>query len=114
RAGEAHEAIAAMAADIIARHATTLSDGLAIPATVLAGLPRAVLVEVLCRLLEQVGQAGKRRQLAQVELLALRLQDGTALKRTTLHGSMVTSDAETVRFLKEAGRRTRIGAHTGN
>jgi len=114
RAGEAHDAIAAMAADIIARHATALPDGLAIPATVLAGLPRAVLVEVLCRLLEQVGQAGKRRQLAQVELLALRLQDGTALKRTTLHGSIVTSDAETVRFLKEAGRRTRIGAHTGN
>ena len=38
----------------------------------LAELPRAVLVEALAQLLEQVGGANKRRQLAQIELLALR------------------------------------------
>jgi len=108
RAGEAHEAIAQLAAATIATHATPLSDGLAVPAQVLAELPRAVLVEVLACLLEQVGSAGKRRQLAQIELLALRLQHGTALKRTTLHGSVIASDGDMVSIRKEPGRRARV------
>jgi tRNA(Ile)-lysidine synthase len=114
RAGEAHEAIAQFAATAIARHAAPLPTGIAIPAAVLAELPRAVLVEVLARLLEQVGGAGKRRQLAQIELLALRLQDGTALKRTTLHGSVILSDGSTVSILREAGRRTGVRSLSGN
>ncbi len=105
RAGEAHEAIAQFAASTIATHAVLTAAGATIPAPILAALPRAVLVEVLGRLLEQVGGASKRRQLAQIELLALRLQDGTALKRTTLHGSVVASDGATVSIVREAGRR---------
>jgi tRNA(Ile)-lysidine synthase len=108
RAGEAHEAIVLFAATSIAEHVRSLAGGVAIPARVLVELPRAVLVEVLGSLLEQVGGDGKRRQLAQIELLALRLQDGTALKRTTLHGSVVSSDGDTVSIVKEAGRRARL------
>jgi len=114
RAGEAHEAIAQSAADIIARHATPLDDGVAVPAGAIATLPRAILVEVLARLLEQVGGAGKRRQLAQIELLALRLQEASALKRTSLHGSVVASDGETVSVRKEPGRRPRVSHSAGN
>jgi len=107
RAGEAQEAIGWMAAATIGEQANAVAGGVSLPARVLAGLPRALLVEVLGRLLEQVGGASKRRQLAQIELLALRLQEGTALKRTTLHGSVVSSDGDTVSILKEAGRRAR-------
>jgi len=107
RAGEAHEAIETSAAEIVAQHAKPAAAGVELPARVLAALPRAVLVEVLGDLLERVGGASKRRQLAQIELLALRLQDGIALKRTTLHGSIVESDGNIVSILKEAGRRTR-------
>jgi tRNA(Ile)-lysidine synthase len=108
RAGEAQEAIAFVAADVIARSVVQCEGGIAMPAQVLAELPRAVLVDVLGRLLEQVGGASKRRQLAQVELLALKLQEGGALKRTTLHGSVISSDGDTVAIVKEAGRRVRL------
>jgi tRNA(Ile)-lysidine synthase len=108
RAGEAHEAIAWIAASIIAQHATAVPGGMSMAAEVLAELPRAVAAEVLARLLEQVGGASKRRQLAQLELLALKLGEGTALKRTTLHGSVIESDGKTVRIRKEAGRRPRV------
>jgi tRNA(Ile)-lysidine synthase len=114
RAGEAHEAIAQIAEATIARHAQPLADGLSLPANELAGLPRAVLVEVLGRLLEQVGGAGKRRQLAQIELLALRLQDGAALKRTSLHRSMVESDGVTLSVRREPGRSRRVSPSAGN
>jgi tRNA(Ile)-lysidine synthase len=109
RAGEAHDAIAQIAGATIARHATPVAAGFSVPARVLAELPRAVLVELLARLLEQVGGAGKRRQLARLELLALRLQEGTALKPTTLHGSVIASDGAVVTIRKETGRRSRLG-----
>jgi tRNA(Ile)-lysidine synthase len=105
RAGEAHEAIAQIAATTVEQHATAIADGIAVPAAILTELPRAVVVEILARLLGQVGGANKQRQLAQVELLALRLQEGTALKRTTLHGSVVASDGRVVSIRKEAGRQ---------
>jgi tRNA(Ile)-lysidine synthase len=114
RAGEAHDAIAHAAAAAIARDAVPVADGLEFPAQKLVELPRAVLVEVLARLLEQVGGANKRRQLAQIELLALKLQDGAALKRTTLHGSVVSSDGETVGIRKEPARRARPVSSAGN
>jgi len=110
RAGEAQEAIALFAEDFIARSVTPCAGGVAVSASVLAGLPRAVLVDVVGRLLEEVGGANKRRQLAQVELLALRLAEGSALKRTTLHGSVVTSDGRTVSIVKEAGRHARLSS----
>ena len=108
RAGEAHDAIAQMAETAIARHAVPLADGVAMPAPVLGELPRAVLVEVVGRLLERAGGAGKRRQLARIELLSLHLQDAAALKRTSLHGSVVASDGTTVTFRKEPARRPRV------
>lgn len=114
RAGEAYDAIARQADKVIGRDKVLLADGAGIPARTLAGLPRAVLVEVLARLLEQVGGANKRRQLAQVEALVLKLQDGGALKRTTLHGCVVSSDGETVSIRKERGRRDRPAASAGN
>lgn len=114
RAGEAHDAVAYTAEATISREVATLADGFAVPAGVLAGLPGAVLVEVLARLLERVGGASKRRQLAQIELLALKLQEGAALKRTTLHGSVVSSDGDMVSFRKEAGRRMRPAPSAGN
>lgn len=108
RAGEAQEAIAQMADAAIARDSLLLDDGIAMPAAALGELPRAVLVEVVGRLLDRVGGAGKRRQLARVELLALRLQDATAFKRTSLHGSVIASDGTTVSFRKEPSRRPRV------
>lgn len=114
RAGEAHEAIAHFAGETIERDAVRVAGGFDVPARALMGLPRAVLVEVLARLLEQVGGASKRRQLAQIELLALKLQDGAALKRTTLHGSVVWSDGETVGIRKEPARRMRPVSSAAN
>ncbi len=108
RAGEAQEAIAQMAEAAIARDAAPLADGVAMPARALSELPRAVLVAVVGRLLDEAGGAGKRRQLARVELLALRLQEAGALKRTSLHGSVIASDGTTVSFRKEPARRPRI------
>ena len=110
RAGEAQEAISLFAEDFVARSVTPCAGGVAMPASVLAGLPRAVLVDVVGRLLEQVGGAYKRRQLAQVELLASRLAEASALKRTTLHGSVVLSDGHTVSIVKEAGRLARLSS----
>ncbi len=108
RAGEAHEAIAHIAEATIGRHAVPLGDGVAMPTDALSDLPRAVLVEVVGRLLERAGGARKRRQLAQIELLALRLQGAAALKRTSLHGSVIASDGTTVSFRKEPARRPRV------
>ncbi len=114
RAGEAHEAIAHFAGEAVERDAVRGAGGFDVPARALMGPPRAVRAEVLARLLEQVGGASKRRQLAQIELLALKLQDGVALKRTTLHGSVVWSDGETVGIRKEPARRMRPVASAGN
>ena len=114
RAGAAQDAVGQWAAATIAAEMVPSVEGVSMPAKLLAGLPRAVQVEVLARVLEHVGGAGKRRQLAQIELLALKLQQGVALKRTTLHGSIVSSDGDTVRFRKEPGRRMSPVSSAGN
>jgi tRNA(Ile)-lysidine synthase len=114
RAGEAQEAIAEMGASVIAQNADWANDGVGMPTRVLRLLPRAVLVELVGDLLGRVGGAGKRRQLAQIELLASRIVEDAALNRTTLHGCVVSSDGDTVRIVKETGRQGAAKFLSGN
>lgn len=110
RAGEAQEAIARMAAVVIAESTTPVAGGVMLSAWVPRQLSRAVLIEVLGTLLGSIGGADKRRQLAQLELLASRLVEDAALTRTTLHGCVISSDGDSVRIIKEAGRHARISS----
>lgn len=71
----------------------------------LVRLPRAVAIRVLGRLLDAVGDGHKSHDLAPVEALTDRLRIEAALKRTSLHGCLVSSDGVTIVVAREAGRK---------
>lgn len=71
----------------------------------LVRLPRAVAVRVVTRLLDEVGGGQKPHDLAPVEALTDRLRMEPALKRTSLHGCLVSSDGVTIVVAREAGRQ---------
>lgn len=63
------------------------------------GLPRAVAVRLVARLLDRVGGGRKPHALAAVEALTDRLVRETL--RQTLHGCLVEADAQTIRIRRE-------------
>jgi tRNA(Ile)-lysidine synthase len=71
----------------------------------LVRLPRAVATRVVARLLAEVGGGQKPHDLAPVETLTDRLRMEPALKRTSLHGCLISSDGATITVVQEAGRQ---------
>lgn len=105
RMADADEALAQMAASLIARWAER-NEGLAtLPRVQLMAAPKAVAVKVLARLLSDVGGAGKGRDLGRIEELYNRLAGSERAKATTLHGCIVESDGVTVSVRREGARR---------
>ena len=72
---------------------------------VLARLPRAVATRVVAGVLDDVGGRQKPHDLQPVEALTDRLRMEVALKRTSLHGCLVSSDGVTIVVVREAGRK---------
>jgi tRNA(Ile)-lysidine synthase len=82
-----------------------------LPRSLLAGLPRAIAVRILGRVLERVGGGRKPHALAAVEALTDRLLSQAV--RTTLHGCIVRSGPRMVRVTREPGRRAAIASLEG-
>jgi tRNA(Ile)-lysidine synthase len=72
---------------------------------VLVRLPRAVAIRVMANLLDQVSDGQKPHDLAPIEVLTDRLRIETALKRTSLHGCLISSDGTTIVVVREPGRQ---------
>jgi tRNA(Ile)-lysidine synthase len=70
-------------------------------------LPRAVAVKVMQRLLREVGAGLKPNDLARIEAITDSLRGQSALKRTSLHGCLVSSDGATIIVEREPGRRVK-------
>lgn len=70
----------------------------------LVGLPRAVAVRVVGRLLAHVGGRRKPHALAAVEALADRLRREPELRRSSLHGCLVRCEGGTISIENEPGR----------
>ncbi len=104
RMREAEAALAAMAAEAMSEVGFAPGDARAtLSRDFLAGLPRAVAVRVLARVLDRVGGDRKPHALGAVERLADRLSAGRIA--TTLHGCIVRGGTRTIRISREAGRR---------
>jgi tRNA(Ile)-lysidine synthase len=103
RMRDADQALAGMAAVATTALDPATGSGNVARAT-LVKLPRAVAIRVLARLLDQVGGGQKPHDLAPVEALADRLRLEPALKRTSLHGCLISSDGVTITVVREAGR----------
>lgn len=71
----------------------------------LARVPRAVAIKVISKLLAEVGGGQKSHDLASVETLTDKLRMITALKRTSLHGCLISNDGTTVVVAREPGRQ---------
>lgn len=104
RMRDAEQALAGMAATAAAAIDPATGSG-GIARAELIELPRAVAIRVIANLLERVGGGQKPHDLAPVESLTDRLCVEPALKRTSLHGCLVSSDGITITVVREAGRR---------
>ena len=105
RMADADDALAQMAASLIAK-AAERNEGLAtLPRAQLMAAPKAVAVKVLARLLSDVGGAGKGRDLGRIEELYARLAGSERCKPATLHGCVVESDGVTISVRREGARR---------
>lgn len=103
RMGEAETALVSMTAE--AMSLVTIAPGVeeaSIERDVLRGVPRAVAVRVVARMLELVGRGQKPHGLGAVEALTARLVREPV--RSTLHGCLVRSNRSTIRILREPGR----------
>lgn len=80
----------------------------------LRDLSRAVAVKVMQRMLREIGGGMKAHDLARVESITDLLRGSPALKRTSLHGCLVSSDGDRVTVEREPGRRLKAEeAETG-
>lgn len=104
RMRDADQALAGMAAVVATEFDPAAGSG-SMARTSLIKLPRAVAIRVVTRLLDQVGGGQKPHDLAPVEALTDRLRTEPALKRTSLHGCLVSSDGVTIVVAREAGRQ---------
>jgi len=77
---------------------------------ILRDLPRAVAVKVMQRLLREVGAGLKPHDLARIEAITDALRGQSALKRTSLHGCLVSSDGTSITVEREPGRRVKAEA----
>lgn len=102
RMRDADQALAAMAAT--AATAPDQAGTGSITRATLVRLPRAVAIRAVANLLDQVGGGQKPHDLAPVEALTDRLRIEPALKRTSLHGCLISSDGATITVVREAGR----------
>jgi tRNA(Ile)-lysidine synthase len=103
RMRDADQALAAMAAMAATSPDQAGTGG--ISRATLVRLPRAVAVRMVANLLDQVGGGQKPHDLAPVEALTDRLRMEPALKRTSLHGCLISSDGTTITVAREAGRK---------
>lgn len=69
-----------------------------------AALHRPVAVRLLGRVLGGVGGGAKPHALAALGALHDKLKGGGALKRTSLHGCLISSDGSTIVVVREPGR----------
>lgn len=104
RMRDADRALAAMASSTQTGH-DMASGARSVARAVLVRLPRAVAIRVVANLLDQVGGGQKPHDLAPIEALTDRLRIETALKRTSLHGCLITSDGTTIAVAREPGRQ---------
>ena len=105
RMRDADRALERMVAEVLGRIAIQ-PDALqaTLDRDLLVGLPRAVAVRVLSRVLERIGGRRKPHALAAVETLTDRLRRERVVKRSTLHGCIVRSDGDVIGIEKEPGR----------
>ena len=75
-----------------------------LPHAAFSTLHRPVAVRLLGQVLRGVGGDRKPHALGALETLCDRLCPPAALKRTSLHGCLVSSDGETIVVVREAGR----------
>lgn len=106
RMRDADEALDAMADDFAGVHNSVSSAQL--DQVGLFRLPRAVAIRVLQRVLRQMGGGRKANDLAPVEALADRIRANPALKRTSLHGCLISSDGTSITIERETGRRALV------
>jgi len=106
RMRDAEQAISAMAVEI-ERAIETDTGSRRIAARLVQQVPRAVAVKVMTRMLREVGGKPRPHDLARIEGITELLRTGTALKRTSLHGCLLSSDGETIVVEREPGRRAR-------
>lgn len=104
RMRDADQALAAMAAQVAMEVDPVTGAGRMARAN-LVKLPRAVAIRVVAGLLDQVGGGQKPHDLAPVEVLTDRLRLEPALKRTSLHGCLISCDGATIVVAREAGRQ---------
>lgn len=103
RMRDADHALAAMAATV----ETTLdldTGGRSVRREALLRAPRAVAIRIMAKLLDEVGGGQKPHELASVEALTDKLRSVSALKRTSLHGCLISSDGEKILVAREPGR----------
>lgn len=103
RMGEAETALVSMTAE--AMSLVTIAPGVedaSIAREALRGIPFAVAVRVVAKMLDLVGRGQKPHGLGAVEALTARLVREPV--RSTLHGCLVRSSGTTIRVLREPGR----------
>lgn len=106
RMRDADAALDEMAATIVA--AVDETTGIrTLVREVLQKAPRAVAIRAFGHLLQAAGGGVKAHDLAPVEVLVDRLRAEPALKRTSLHGCLVSSDGTTITIAPETGRLTK-------
>jgi tRNA(Ile)-lysidine synthase len=107
RMRDADSALEEMAATVGVDH-DEMSGERRIAREALQKAPRAVAIRALGKVLRDAGGGAKAHELAPIEALVDRLRADPALKRTSLHGCLVSSDGETVLIAPEPGRAARV------
>lgn len=103
RMRDADAALDEMAATVVFEH-DQVTGVRTLPREALQKAPRAVAIRALGNLLQATGGGAKPHDLAPIEVLVDRLRADPALKRTSLHGCLVSSDGTTIVVAPEPGR----------
>ncbi|MBN9317832.1 MAG: tRNA lysidine(34) synthetase TilS [Devosia sp.] len=109
RMRDADAALGEMAARIAVDH-DEMTGERRIARAALRAAPRAAAIRALGNVLRDAGGGAKAHDLAPVEALVDRLRADPALKRTSLHACLISSDGETVSIAPEPGRSAKSQA----